>query len=428
MTIAEPLLGAYDRLRRDALSRLERDRLDPATDLDAVRRAVLEEVEEYQRAAHLGEAPALRDPAEMSARVLSSITAYGPLTDLLARPDVEEVFIEGPRVTYLDRTGRLQALAVPTTAEENRGVVDRLLATTQRHLDAASPLVQARVLAGQARLTAAIDPVADGLSATIRRQTMRRDTLAALVERGSLSPAAGGFLWAVMQASSSLLVSGPPGAGKTSLLAALLAAVPSHRCIRCCEEIRELAVPLTHGSFYEARPAGLDGASEVSLRDLVKFTLAMRPDVIVVGEVRGSEAFELTRAVNAGCGFACTVHANSARDALNAVVNAAIMAGENVSETIVRRVFSSAIDYVVHCELEDATEQGVGIRRQVVEVLAVVPALGEDFSTEPLFVREAVGRPLEWTGAMPPDADRLARSLPPHLSLQGILEARTVPL
>jgi len=430
VSVATVGLGAYDRIRQQVLARIERDRLDPATDLEAMRSVVIDAVEDYQRHSHLGESTALRDPSEMVGRILRSIVAFGPLTELFASPDVEEIFIEGDRVTYLDRGGRLQGLTVPTTQEENRAVVDRLLSTTQRHLDTGSPMVQARVLQGQARLTAAISPVADSLSATIRRHLLRRDTLTSLVEKGSLTPGAAGFLWASMQTQSSLLVSGPPGAGKTSLLSALLAAVPSNRCIRCCEEIRELAVPLTHGSFYEARPAGMDGSAGVTLRDLVKFVLAMRPDHIVVGEVRGAEAFELTRAVNAGCGFACTVHANSARDALSAIVNAAIMAGENVSEPIVRKVFAAAVDFVVHCDLDDANraDPESGIRRQVTEILAVVPSLGDTFSTEPLFVRDGLGRPLEWTGMVPPNAERIERALPRDVSLPAILEGRSVPL
>jgi pilus assembly protein CpaF len=426
MTLTHP--GAYDAIRHAVLRRVERERLD-ADDPETIRAAVLAAVEAYQRRAHLGEGTALRDPADMVARVLRSITAYGPLTELLARPDVEEVFVEGAQVTYLDASGRLQGLSLPTTEEENRAVIDRLLASTERHLDAASPLVQARVLGGTARLTAAIAPVAASLSATIRRHTLRRDTLASLVDRGSLTHAAAGFLWAAMQTTTSLLVSGPPGAGKSSLLSACLAAIPTNKCIRCCEEIRELSVPLTHGSFYEARPAGLDGAAEISLRDLVRFCLAMRPDHLVVGEVRGAEAFELTRAVNAGCGFACTIHANSAREALTALVNAAIMAGEHVTEGVVRNVFSSAIDLVVHCDLEDANrvEAHRGIRREVMEILAVVPSLHDDFSTEPIFAREAIGAPLEWTGALPARAALIERALPEGVALRDVCDGR-VPL
>jgi pilus assembly protein CpaF len=205
-------------------------------------------------------------------------------------------------------------------------------------------------------------------------------------------------------------VSGEPGAGKTTLAAALLAAAPPSHCVRSCEEIRELAVPVTHGSYYEVRPPALDGTGEISMRDLVKFVLAMRPDRIVVGEVRGAEAFELSRAVNAGCGFLCTVHANSAREALDALVNAALMAGENVTERIVRKVFSESLDVVVHVDRDDLAEGGERVRRQVTEIVAVVPSLRDDFTVEPLFVREHLGAPLRWTGAVPARLEqRMAR-------------------
>lgn len=422
--------SAYETIRLDVLHTLERDSLDPEADPGAVRSLVTRAVERYQRDAHLGSGRALADTADMVARVLASITDYGPLTELFRRSDVEEIFIEGSRVTFIDGTGRLQGLAVPTTEEENRQLVDRLLATTQRHLDAQTPIVQARVLDGTARLTAAQPPVADRLSATIRRHVLRRETLRSLVDRGSLSLAAAGFLWTLLQANTGVVVSGQPGAGKTSLLSALMGVIPSNHCVRSCEEIRELYVPLTHGAYYEARPPALDGSSEVSLRDLVKFTLAMRPDVIVVGEVRGAEAFELTRAVNAGCGFACTVHANSARDALSALVNAAIMAGENVREDVVRKVLSSAIDVVVHLDRDDINraDPAIGIRRQVMEIVGVVPAMTDDFSTEPIFQRADLGEPLRWTGVTPPGADRLERVLPDGLRLHDVLEGRVTPL
>jgi pilus assembly protein CpaF len=182
-------------------------------------------------------------------------------------------------------------------------------------------------------------------------------------------------------------------------------------------------VPLVHGSYYEARPPSLDGTGEITLRDLVKVTLAMRPDLIVVGEVRGSEAFELTRAVNAGCGLACTIHANSASDALDALVNAALMAGENIPERVVRKVFASSIDLVVHLD-RDVDPKGGGIRRQTVEIRALVPSLHDDFTTEPIFLRERLGGPLEWTGAMPPQrlARRLERSVSGHAALAPMLQ------
>jgi pilus assembly protein CpaF len=305
----------------------------------------------------------------------------------------------------------LRGLTVPTSEDENRQVVDRMLAATDRQLNTKHPLVQARVLGGSARLTAAIPPVGDQLSATVRRYVVRNVTLADLVARDSLSQQAAAFLHLLMQLRSRITVSGEPGAGKTTLLAALLAAAPASHCVRACEEIRELAVPITHGSYYEVRPPALDGTGEITLRDLVKFVLAMRPDRIVVGEVRGSEAFELSRAVNAGCGFLCTVHANSASEALDALVNAALMAGENVTEHIVRKVFSESLDVVVHLDRDDVVGgDSENIRRRVVEIAAVVPALRDDFTVEPLFVRDGRRGPLRWTGALPPSlAARLER-------------------
>jgi pilus assembly protein CpaF len=149
----------------------------------------------------------------------------------------------------------------------------------------------------------------------------------------------------------------------------------------------------------------------------------MRPDRIVVGEVRGAEAFELTRAVNAGCGFLCTIHANTARDVLNALVNAALMAGENVTERIARKVFTEALDLIVHIDRDDRAQREGGVRRQVTEITAVVPSLADDQTCEPLFVREAIGRPLEWTGAIPPVLEeRIDRVLPRGTGVRDLVE------
>jgi pilus assembly protein CpaF len=413
---------AYDAIRQDAIAGIERNRLEPERQLAEVRSEVERAIDDYQRRARLGEGVPVGDTRAMARRILRSITDLGPLTDLLARRDVEEIFVEGARVTYLDTAGRLRGLPEPTTADENRQILDRLLADTERQLNAKHPMVQARVLDGTARLTAAIPPIADRLSATVRRYTVRDVTLDELVARDALSPAAARFLWAVVQQRSRIVISGEPGAGKTTLAAALLAAGPAHHCVRSCEEIRELAAPIGHGSYYEVRPPGLDGTGEISLRELVKFALGMRPDRIVVGEVRGAEAFELTRAINAGCGFMCTVHANRASEALTALVNAALMAGENVTERIVQRVFSQALDLIVHVDRDDARDAGA-VRRQVTEIAALVPNVGDDQSFEPIFVRASLGRPLEWTGAVPPGlAARVDRALPPGSSLRQLLE------
>ncbi len=417
-------VDAYERLRRVALEQIDETGIDPATQPKEVRALLEMTVDEYQRKAHLGEGLSLADPVSTVDRLTRSLTGNGPLSELLGRADVEEIFVEGDQVSYIESGGALRALEVPTSESENRQVVEQLISSTDRRLDAANPVAQARILDGGGRLTAVIPPVGDGLSATIRKYALRRQSLDSLVSMGSLTKPAADFLTIAMRASTSILVSGPPGSGKTSFLSALIAASPADHCIRCCEEVRELHVPLVHGSYYEARPPSLDGTGEISLRDLVKVTLAMRPDLIVVGEVRGAEAFELTRAVNAGCGMACTIHANSAADALEALVNAALMAGENIPERVVRKVFSTAIDLVVHLERDNGLSDG-GVRRETMEILALVPALHDDFSTETLFVRSGMGEALEWTGALPHRglAERLHKAAPLGEQLSNVMRA-----
>lgn len=414
-------IDVYEELRREALAHIDESGIDPAQQPEQVRELVESAVEDYQRRAHLGEGRSLANPKMTVDRLARSLTGQGPLGELLARNDVEEIFVEGDQVSYLEAGGALRAASVPTTESENRQTIEQLISSTDRRLDASNPIAQARILEGTARLTVVIPPVGDRLSATIRRYALRRQTLDSLVSLGSLTKPAADFLALAMKASASVLVSGPPGSGKTSFLSALIAAAPIDHCIRACEEVRELHVPLIHGSYYEARPPSLDGTGEISLRDLVKVTLAMRPDLIVVGEVRGSEAFELTRAVNAGCGMACTIHANSAADALEALVNAALMAGENIPERVVRKVFSNSLDLVVHLDRASGAE---GIVRETMEIRAVVPALHDDFSTESLFLRSRLGGPMEWTGALPPGplAERLQRVAPGGTAISDVMK------
>ncbi|CAN5476125.1 ATPase, T2SS/T4P/T4SS family [soil metagenome] len=400
-------MSVYQELRRRVAEEIEERKLSPVANADAVRALVGATVSGYQRAAHAGQATPLRDPHDMVERLWQAIAGFGPITDLLASSDVEEIFIEGDRISFIRSDGRLEALMAPTTAVENRQLIDRLLAGTNRRLDASSAIQQARVLDGRARLTAVIPPVSDRLSATLRKYTIADETLGSLVERRSMPDAAAGFLWALAQAAGSVLFSGPTGAGKTTAMSAFLRAVPDDMCIRMCEEVRELHIPLSlHSSFYEASTVAMDGGRRYSLRDLIKVCLAQRVDLLCVGEVRGEEAYELTRAVNAGCGFTCTIHANSAREALSALVENSLKAGENIPESVARRSFARGIDVVVHLDRRLGSG-GSGPNRQVAEILSVAPSLAEDFTTEPVFTRAQRNAPMEWTGTMPqPDLTR----------------------
>ena len=426
-------LSAYDQIRATVLRWIEDQKIDPAN-APAIRHRTEEAIRQWQRSAAASERRGLGDVDAVAERVVRSITSFGPLSALFDAPGIEEIEIEGDLVMYVDSTGRRQTLVAPTTEEENRQAVDRLLAATQRHLDTQSPLVHARVLDGRARLSAAIPPVADKLSCTIRFHQLRNESLASMVRRGSLTWPAAGFLWAVAQTRLSLVISGPPFAGKTSMLGAVLAAVPPQRRIRVVEDTRELIDERPTISYLESRARSLAGEGEITLRDLIKFVLKMRPDFIVVGEVLGAEAFEIVRAVNAGCGFACTVHANSARDALTALVNAAIMAGENVKSSDVREVLASSVKYVMHLEVQEGEAAGRAVAarsqtllRQTREIIELVPSLHDDFSHEVLFTRPALGKPLVWTGTMPHNAEVIDRMLPRGLTAAGILEGRVSP-
>ena len=420
--------SVYDRLRRRAAELCEERDLVPIVDAEATRRLVAELVADHQRQALSGLGEPLTEPDRMIERIWQALTSYGPLSDLLARTDVEEVFIEGDRVSFIEAGGRLVALNEPTTEAENRHIVDRLLDGTGRRLDATSAIQQAHVLDGRARLTAVIEPVSNRLSATIRMYTARNDSLGGLVRRGVWSPAAASFLWCLAQVRGSVLFSGPTGAGKTTALAAFLRAVPHDQCIRIVEEVRELNLPLSlHSSSYEASGAALTGERRYTLRDLIKVCLAMRVDLLCVGEVRGSEAFELCRAVNAGGGFACTIHADSATKALSALLSAALMAGENVPAESLRMIFSESIDVVAYLD-RHITRDGRSLR-ECREIVAVRPATDTrtGWVTEPLFERRNAD--LRWTGLQPdPDlAERIDRILPDGITITAVLEGDWSP-
>lgn len=411
----------YDRLRHAVMIIADKKRLDPVRNQEELLEVIQSVIHQEINNNAIAGIKTVIDFNTTTSRLANSIFGYGPLHSLLVREDIEEIFIEGPRVSYIDSSGFLRGLSEPTSIAENRHIIERLLADTDRSLTVKAPLTQARVLNGTARLTASIPPISDQLSATIRKYIVKDISLLDLTSRGALSIEAAGFLHALMQTRSRIVISGEPGAGKTTLLSAMLSCVPPQHCIRCCEEIREIAVNFTHGGYYEVRPQGIDGTGEISLRDLVKFTLAMRPDRIVCGEVRGAEAFELSRAVNSGCGFACTVHSNNAVEGLEALVNASLMAGENVSENIMRNIFSSAIDVVVHVDREENASIEDGLIRGVTEIVAVESSMSDTFTTTKIFSRDSLHEELKYNGNMPTRLiERIEKSLPKGITLSKI--------
>ncbi len=281
-------------------------------------------------------------------RLLGELTdeigGLGPLEPLLADPGVSEVMINGPGRCFVERRGRLEPVAIDLDAAAIVRIVQRIVAPLGLRLDRASPMVDAR-LADGSRLHAVIPPLAiDGPCVTIRRFGARAIPLAGF----GLDENTGAFLRSAVTGGCNLLVAGATSAGKTTLLNSLSSAIPTEERVVTIEETAELRLAQAHVVRLEARPANAEGAGAVSVRTLVRAALRMRPDRIVVGEVRGAEALDMLQALNTGHdGSLCTVHANSAADALSRIETLALMAGVGLPLAAVRAQVASAIDVII---------------------------------------------------------------------------------
>jgi pilus assembly protein CpaF len=352
-----------------------------------------EEVRELvdREAAPLPEAErrALRD------RVVRLATGLGPLEPLLADPRVDEVMVNGPRSVYVERGGKIERAGVEFAGEaELMHAIERVLAPLGRRVDEAAPLCDAR-LADGSRVNVVIPPLSlSGPCLTIRRFRREGFSLRDLTERGTLPAAVAELLAVCVAARASILVSGGTGSGKTTTLNALSGAIPGEERIVTIEDAAELRLRQSHVVRLEARPANLEGRGEVTIRQLVRNALRMRPDRIVVGEVRGPEALDMLQALNTGHdGSLTTVHANSPEDALRRVETLALMAGLGLPHAAVREQVASAVDLVVHqARLADGS--------RVVETVCEVTRAGGGGRVNGLYRR---GGPLK-----PPADGRLA--------------------
>lgn len=412
---------AYEALRQGVLAQIAARNLDTAADPAPVAALVREAVGRYQREARTGlGGAALARPDDVVERLLRSILAYGPLTVPIERPDVEEIYgqVRGAwaDVYFVDRNGHLHSVEESVPADELRQVVNRLLRPTGRQVDEAHPYVEAQVLDGRARLTVTREEISpEGYAVFLRKYTLRDETFEKLVALGSITAPAGELIAAAARAGIGVLVTGRPGCGKTSLSNAILRSLPETQRVLACERTHELSARFLNGQYLQTRERRLDARDDevdMTMRDLVKICLGLSPATLVIGEVRGEEAFELTRAGNAGCGVLATVHSNSAADGLQALTSTALMAGSNVPEEHVRQVFSRTFGLVVHLDREDvqlARDATRPILRQVMEIAAVPPLQGNEhsYTVEMLFARPEIGAPLAWTSAKMPESLRV---------------------
>ncbi len=319
-------------------------------------------------AAPLGSA----DRDALESLILRDTVGLGPLEELLADPSVEEVMVNGSRAVYVERGGRIEATDVRFVDEDAlRDAIERILAPLGRRIDELSPMVDARLGDGS-RVNVVIPPLAiDGPVVSIRRFGVRRPGPGELVDMGTLSPAQCGALQAAVEERRSILVSGGTGSGKTTLLNALSSFINAGERIVTIEDAAELRLQQAHVVRLESRPASVEGRGEVTVRDLVRNALRMRPDRIVIGEVRGPEALDLLTALNTGHdGALSTVHANSPTDALARLETLALMADVGLPHGAIAEQVQRGVDLVVHLE------RGTGGARRVAEIAEVVRAAG----------------------------------------------------
>ena len=315
--------------------------------------------------------------------VADELLGFGPLQALLDNEAVSEIMINGHQNVFVERFGQIEPIESGfETPEQLQLVIERMVRTSGRRVDQSSPMVDARLPDGS-RLNVVLPPLAvDGASVTIRKFTARHLTSSELVQRGSLTDDAAEFLQASVNQRMNVLVSGGTGTGKTTMLNVLSSHIERAERVVTVEDAVELTLDLPNLIRLEARPANTEGAGQVTIRDLVRNSLRMRPDRIVVGEVRGAEALDMLQAMNTGHdGSLSTLHANTPRDALRRLETMVLFAGIDLPLRAIREQIASAINLIVQLT---RTRDG---QRIVTSITEVVGLEGDVISTADIFTR-----------------------------------------
>jgi pilus assembly protein CpaF len=290
------------------------------------------------------------DRTRIAEEIADDILGYGPIQPLLRDPDVSEVMVNGPHQVYVERSGRIYRSELVFSDEAHlRRIIDKIVARIGRRVDESSPMCDARLPDGS-RVNAVVPPLAlDGSMLTIRKFANDPFQAADLITLGTMTGASSDFLDACVRGRLNILISGGTGAGKTTTLNVLSSFIPGDERIITIEDAAELQLHQDHVLRLEYRPPNIEGRGEVRIRELVRNALRMRPDRIIVGEVRDAAALDMLQAMNTGHdGSISTVHANSPRDALARVETMALMAGMELPVRVIREQMASALDLIVH--------------------------------------------------------------------------------
>ncbi|WP_413353624.1 CpaF family protein [Microbacterium sp. 1P06AB] len=344
--------------------RLRTEEVDPSRDPERASYIARAEVRRHNDFALARGVDVIEDEAASVRDILSTVSGYGPLQALLDDPDVEEIWINAPDKVYIARDGRSERAPIMLSDTAVRDLVERMLHATGRRVDLSQPFVDASLPDGSRLHVVIPDITRRHWAVNIRKFLTRFRTLDDLVAAGSVGSAEAAILRAAMRDGTSVIVSGATHAGKTTLLGALIAAAPSHHRIVTVEETFELTAQAPDLVALQGRQPSLEGTGEVSLRRLVKEALRMRPDRLVVGEVRDAEALDLVLALNTGVPGAATIHANSATDALRKLGSLPLLAGRNIDRDFLLPAIAASVGLVIHCR-RDADG-----RRAVDEIVA----------------------------------------------------------
>ena len=363
------------------------------------------------------------DRSRITAEICDEILGHGPLEPLLRDPDVSEIMVNGPDRIYVERFGKIVPVDAAFIDEEHlRRIIDKMVARVGRRIDESSPMVDARLPDGS-RINAVIPPIAlDGSLLTIRKFSVDPFTMDDLIAFGTLTPQVAEFLAICVRGRLDIVITGGTGTGKTTTLNVLSQYLPADERIITIEDAAELQLHQEHVLRLESRPPNIEGRGQVTMRDLVRNSLRMRPDRIVIGEVRGGEALDMLQAMNTGHdGSLTTVHANSPRDSLARLETMVLMAGMDLPVRAIREQMASAIDIIIHqARLKDGS-------RRITHVTEVVGIEGDVVSLQDIFLfdfRAGVdeyGRyrgTLRPTGVRPAVVDRLAEmgiTVPPEV-------------